>query len=193
MLIVFEGADGSGKTTQSKLLYKYLKHKGLKVILTKEPTKGPIGRLIRKNFLYSKFNNVYVDAFLFAADTYSHIESVIKPSLAKDVIVISDRYFYSNLAYQGAEGLSLDYLVKLHENTLKPDVVFLLDCDVDTCMKRLKKVRRSKYETRDFLSKVRNSYLMLKDKLDDKIILLNSSECINDINNRIIMEVEKLL
>ena len=164
-LIAFEGIDGAGKSTWIALMEKILNPD--KVLLTREPTGSDVGQLCRRAIEY---DDPLPAAFFFAADHRGHIESTIKPALAENKLVISDRYLHSHLAYQGAtlDGVipcSLQYLKDLYRPwTMAPDVVIYLDLPVDVALARNAKV--SSYdENKTLLEKVRANYHMLK-KLD---------------------------
>lgn len=158
VFICIEGLDGSGKTTQSKLLAKKLR-KSHNAFYTAEPTRGNIGTFIRKCCLYGeKRLSTVVEALLFAADRVEHVENGIRPALREGRLVISDRYVYSSLAYQGAAGLSLDWIEKLNEHALKPDLAVFIDVELETVMNRLKS-KRSIMENMETLQKVRDVYL----------------------------------
>ncbi|MEM3290521.1 MAG: dTMP kinase, partial [Candidatus Micrarchaeaceae archaeon] len=155
MFIVFEGIDGSGKTTQAKALSAYLASKGIKCFLTKEPTNGPIGRFIRQNAAgiagsFVKVNksiaNKEVDSMLinqfamqalFVSDRLYHIEQFIKPKLESGYTVISDRYILSTIAYGMAAGISKGWLVALNRGLIEPDVTLLLDISPAVALKRI--------------------------------------------------------
>ncbi len=110
--ICIEGLDGCGKTTQAKLLVEKLQ-KSHNAVYTAEPSRGKIGTFIRNRILYGeKRPPTDVEALLFAADRIEHVENEIKPALAQGQLVISDRYVYSSLAYQGSAGLSLEWIEK---------------------------------------------------------------------------------
>lgn len=139
--IVFEGIDGSGKTVQLERLKKNLEKENYLVVATKEPTVNlPIGRLIRK-ILYE---NVGVSkialALLFAADRADHTDKKIKPALTEGAVVISDRYVYSSLAYQGKGmkiDLDLEWLKTINKYIIPPDIVIFLDITPEIGQKRL--------------------------------------------------------
>jgi dTMP kinase len=135
MFIVFEGIDGSGKSTQARLLTHRLTAGGLDVLLTREPSDGPEGRALRN---LAARGDPAEEARLFAADRRRHSVEVIQPCLRKGLIVVCDRYVYSSLAYQGARGLPLEEIWSLNAPFIvQPDVAFLLDVPVETAMKRL--------------------------------------------------------
>ena len=163
--ICIEGLDGCGKTTQAKLLAKKLT-KSHNAFYTAEPSRGNIGTFIRKRCLYGeKRLSTVVEALLFAADRFEHVENEIRPALSEGRLVISDRYVYSSLAYQGAAGLSLEWIETLNEHALKPDLAVFIDVDLETVMNRLKS-KRSVMENMETLQKVRDVYLKFVEKGD---------------------------
>lgn len=156
--ICIEGLDGCGKTTQSKLLAKKL-GKSHNALYTSEPSRGKIGTYIRNRYLYGKKRlSTVVEALLFAADRVEHVENEVLPALRDGRLVISDRYVYSSLAYQGAAGLSLEWIEKVNEHALKPDMAVFIDVDPKTVMHRLKR-KRSVMENIETQQKVRDVYL----------------------------------
>ncbi len=158
VFICIEGLDGCGKTTQAKLLAKKLR-KSHNAIYTAEPSHGKIGTYIRKSYLYGeKRLSIVLEALLFAADRIEHLENEVIPALNEGCLVISDRYVFSSLAYQGAAGLSLDWIEKINEHALKPDLAVFIDVDLETVMDRLKS-KKSVMENIETLRKVRDVYL----------------------------------
>jgi dTMP kinase len=156
--ICIEGLDGCGKTTQAKLLAKKL-GKSHRAVYTAEPSRGKIGTYIRNSYLYGeKRLSSVLEALLFAADRIEHLENEVLPALREGRLVISDRYVYSSLAYQGAAGLSLEWIEKVNEHALKPDLAVFVDVDLETVMRRLK-TRKSVMEKAETLKKVRDVYL----------------------------------
>lgn len=149
--------DGCGKSTHAKLLSEWLKKKGLQVLHTKEPSKGSIGLLLRKYL--KKGVPPLVDALLFTADRAEHVESEIKTALSEGKTVVCERYIYSTIAYQAAQGLDWKWLEELNSFAPKPDVVILLDMRPDIAYKRTS--TQEKFETAGFLTKVRQNYLKL--------------------------------
>lgn len=163
--ICIEGLDGCGKTTQAKLLVKKLR-KSHNAVYTAEPSRGKIGAFIRKSCLYSeKRLSSVVEALLFAADRLEHVENEILPALNQGQLVISDRYIYSSLAYQGAAGLSLTWIEKINEHALRPDLAIFIDVDPKTVMQRLKP-KKSVMENLATQRKVREIYLQFVEKGD---------------------------
>ena len=158
VFICVEGLDGCGKTTQAKLLVKKLQ-KSYKAVYTAEPSRGKIGVFIRKRCLYGeKRLSSVAEALLFAADRVEHVENEILPAVGKGQLVVSDRYVYSSLAYQGAGGLSLEWIEKINEHALRPDIAVFIDVDPKVVMQRLKP-KKSVMENLETQQKVREIYL----------------------------------
>jgi dTMP kinase len=190
MFIVLEGLDGSGSSTQVSLLAHKLQQLNHEVVATKEPTTGVIGQVIR-DCLQHKFT---VDPkalqLLFAADRADHIQTLIKPNLAKNKIVISDRYFFSSIAF-GALELNFDFLSNLYQDFLIPDLVFLLKVPPAECIKRINKRGNEKelFEKKSTLTKVWEHYEKLA-KLYPNIHIIDGTQSIEVINVQILNVVE---
>jgi dTMP kinase len=159
--VCIEGLDKSGKTSQSILLVEALCRNGYDAIYTTEPSNGEIGKFIRKYVLRRKDRvPVVVEALLFAADRADHTENEIKPLLAKGKIVVSDRYVYSSLAYQGAAGLNLNWIKEINKQALRPDLAIYLDICVENLLQRYKR-EKSVMEQLDTQKKVEEIYAEL--------------------------------
>ena len=165
--IVFEGLDGSGKTTQAKLLHGHFLAQGENSLLTWEPTDGPIGRLARSATKGEVSLETETLALLFAADRREHYGKIIAPALESGGIVVCDRYYYSNLAYQGrtdSESISRKILGYNSEVAkAPPHVVFFLDTEPGECMKRISGSRQETgiYENLKALQALRERYKAL--------------------------------
>jgi len=161
--IAFEGIDGAGLTTNAKLLSLWLRKKGFSVLLTKEPTNGPIGKLIR-HYLKKDLSMPEVDALLFAADRAEHFKKVIAPALRDNKIVICDRYVESSIAYQSAEGLDEKWIEEINVCVPRPDLTIILDVDPSVALNRIENrvktlgVSKEKFERIQFLRRVRSIY-----------------------------------
>lgn len=134
--IVIEGIDGSGKGTQADLLKKRLLEIGKEVILTSEPTGTPTGKLIREH-LAVPFLDDEALALLFASDRIEHLEKEVRPALESGKIVVSDRYVYSSIAYQGQK-VDMEWVGEINKYADRPDLVILLDMDPKITEKRMK-------------------------------------------------------
>lgn len=142
VLIAFEGIDGTGKTTQIALLAEALRQRGLSVVVTREPTDGQYGRKIRE--LYENRNSVTPEEelALFLDDRREHVEQVIAPALAKGHVVLTDRYYYSTAAYQGAAGHDPQKIIAANELFAPvPDMVIMLEAPVSLGVHRVQKLR----------------------------------------------------
>ena len=156
--ICIEGLDGCGKTTQAKLLVKKLR-KSHNAVYTAEPSHGRLGTYIRDSCLYGKKRlSSVLEALLFAADRIEHVETEVIPALEEGRLVVSDRYVYSSLAYQGAAGLSLDWIETVNEHVLQPDLAVFIDVDPEAVVSRLKP-KKSVMEDLETQKKVRQIYL----------------------------------
>lgn len=158
--IVFEGIDGAGSTTQTNFLFKYLKSKKHQVIKTCEPTDGPIGKLIRRALKHELKFSWETLQLMYSADRADHLDKLILPSVDSGKIVISDRYFFSTLAY-GELNLDGKWLRLVSKNFPMPSATFLIDTPVSVAMKRIESTRTTKdlFEKQNFLEKVRKNYL----------------------------------
>jgi dTMP kinase len=169
-LIVFEGIDGTGKSTHCRLLGDYLKSLGATVQRLFEPTKGKWGMKIRK-ILKEGRGDVSPEEELswFINDRKEDVEKNINPSLANKEIVILDRYYYSTAAYQGALGLDPKGICRENEAFApKPDLVFLFTTTPEKCLERIQNSRteQSSFERLDYLEKVQRIF----DTFDDPVI-----------------------
>jgi len=185
--ICIEGIDASGKTTQAKILVKKLCRKNIDALYTTEPSKGKIGRLIRSHVLdREKRVPVALEALLFAADRIDHLENEVKPALEKGKIVICDRYLYSSLAYQGAADLSLDWIQRINQFVLVPDLAIFLDVPSEIGLQRLKR-KKTVMEKGANLQKVREVYLQMV--RDGRMVKLNGDQPIKDVAKKILKVV----
>lgn len=176
-LICFEGIDGSGKTTLAKELYERLKNKDYNVLLTQEPFTAEIQELIKK----SGWNDPTVLTLLFSADRAYHLKWISEQNPA---IVIMDRYFYSTIAYQSILGADEKWIETVNSKFPKPDIVFLLDVNVEIALKRIKKNDIFNFKEKiNTLEEVRKKYLELARKYN--FIVLDSSNSIDHLSNKI--------
>ena len=142
LFITFEGGDGCGKTTQINLLDEYLRSKGYKTLLTREPGSKGLGVKVREILLnYDGEVSPVCESFLFLADRAQNVDCIIKPALKEGTIVICDRHTDSSVAYQGyGRGLDIDRINMLNNiatSDLKPDLTIVLDVDVETSQARV--------------------------------------------------------
>lgn len=156
--IVFEGLDGSGKTTVSLRIVEALVREGFRALYTYEPYSEDFINLINN---YGKRLGGAMEAYLMAADRYNHVASVVVPALREGKIVVSDRYYYSSLAYQGAKNVDIDWIKTLNKFAPEPDLAIYLDVEPDVGLRRKRSsTTKIKYleEDEGFLRKVRMIY-----------------------------------
>lgn len=166
LFIAFEGLDGSGKSTQVKLLSEKLKKAGHKVYCTFEPTDSPIGAVIRNIFTHRIEADHRTIAGLFVADRLDHLlnkTNGILKKMEEGYTVITDRYYFSSYAYHGTH-MSMDWVIdanSLSADLLRPDLNIYIDISPEISMNRLTNVRSSMelYETMENLRSVREKYL----------------------------------
>lgn len=140
LFIVFEGLDGSGSSTQVEMLGEYLRKFGLKPHITKEPTNNLIGGLIRGALTKEWHASNMCFQLLFSADRAHHLDREVLPALEKGSVVISDRYFFSTIAF-GSLDCDLEWLKGLNQNFRIPDIVYLIKVPPEECVKRIGKSR----------------------------------------------------
>ncbi len=180
--IVIEGIDGSGKGTQAELLGKRLESVGVDVALTFEPTGGPIGKIIRDH-MKDPFLDDRSLALLFASDRIEHIRNEVSPALSEGKVVISDRYAYSSIAYQG-QTVDPGWVGMINSDALRPDLVIILDMGSSEVKKRIKDRGTTDCFEEDlsFLEGVRNMFLSisggeyLPGNLMTRFLLLDATE-----------------
>ena len=177
-LIAIEGIDGAGKTTVARYVYGFLTNHGYRCSLFKEPSNSFYGRAIKKAMKKAIKNpsaliNPKIELMLFLKDREVNVKKRILPALRKGLIVIMDRYYYSNIAYQSVRGLSADWIRKLNEKIApKPDLVILLDLSAEKAMERIEsRGECSIYEETEFLERVRRRFLEIA---DERTVIINA-------------------
>ena len=189
--IVVEGIDGNGKSTQSKLLARWLKKKGILVLLTHEPSrKTALGKKITKLTKSKKLSSEkWLE--LFTKEREEHLRIEIMPALKKGITVISDRYYYSTLAYQLPESRWKSYARRL----MKPDLTLIFDAPEKIAMKRITKSRkhskRAIFENENFLKTVRKKYLKMGQFREVRII--DAKPAPEKVFEEVKAEVKKIL
>ncbi len=199
VFITFEGADGSGKSTQLELVADYLKNKGIDFIKTRDPGGTDLGCKIREILLNYDGNVAPLcELFLYLADRAQHIEEKIMPALNEGKVVLCDRYVDSTMAYQGyARELGMDKVLELNNTVAKglmPDLTFIFDVNTEVAMNRVgNKKDRLESEAESFHKKVREGYLKLVEKFPERIKLINSNQSIKEVQNEVMPSVEKIV
>ena len=191
--ITFEGIDGSGKSTQLRLFASELRMRKLDVVTTIEPGGTPLGRRLREAFLETEENvSPIAELLLFAADRSQHVELLIKPSLTENKIVISDRYADSTFVYQGAgrgfDEKIVNQVIELATGGLKPDLTFFFDLPVEESIRRKnsrntngERHNRMDKENYEFYVRVREAYLKLAERENERFRVIDANRSINEI------------
>lgn len=181
--IVLEGLDGAGKTTIARRLVEDLSSRGIPASYTYEPTDSEIVRLIKST--YNNLRDAYIDTLAFALDRLIHVKNWVKPLLDKGVTVISDRYFYSSVAYQSASGAPFEWVIEVNKFAVKPDVAIYLDIEPEEGLSRkyMHISRFPEYEEKEFLQRVRSMYLRMVEM--GLLIYIDASKPLSEVYGRI--------
>jgi len=166
LFIVFEGIDGSGNSTQSTILAEFLRGRVYDVLLTKEPTNGAIGKVIRDVLQKRVRTSPLALQMLFVADRAYHLQTEIEPALEEGKVVISDRYMFSTTAFGGLD-VDMDFLKQINSKFRVPDITFILDVKPEIALQRIKRSRSGELELFEELEKSKRvyaNYMKLKDQ-----------------------------
>ncbi|MFA5500506.1 MAG: dTMP kinase [Candidatus Omnitrophota bacterium] len=201
LFITFEGIEGCGKSTHSRLLLKYLKGRGYKCILTREPGGTKLGEEVRKVLLRSNGFHIsdLTELFLFEACRSQIVQDIIKPALRNKDIVVCDRFSDATFSYQGYGGrIDLDAirtLDKIATCGLKPDLTILLDIDTREGLKRAKKKGADRIEAKKiaYHNRVRAGYLKLAAKYPGRIKIVRVDGEIPEVQFKIRTEVDNVI
>jgi dTMP kinase len=179
VFVTFEGADGSGKSTQAELLRAALAADGRDVVLTREPGGTELGEGVRALVLNGPTMGAWAEAALFAASRAEHVEEVIRPALERGADVVCDRYVDSSLAYQGiARGLGVEAVLELNlavTGGLLPDVTFLLLVDPGVATGRHVEPDRLEREGEQLQARVDAAYRELAVRFPDRIVTIDAT------------------
>jgi dTMP kinase len=200
LLIAFEGGEGSGKTTQARLVAIWLRELGYDVVTTHEPGATKIGMRLRALLLDTSHTGMSpkAEALMYAADRAEHVTSVIGPALGRGAVVITDRYVDSSLAYQGA-GRRLDVTELTRFNRWAtdgrtPDLTILLDMDpIDGLNRRTRSADRLEAEPAEFHLRVRSGFLGLAAAEPDRYLVLDAARPPKDVTRDIQDRIRELL
>ncbi|MFT4030419.1 MAG: dTMP kinase [Protaetiibacter sp.] len=202
LFLTFEGGDGSGKSTQSALLTEWLAAQGRTVVQAREPGGTELGLELREIVLHRRGHIApRAEALLYAADRAHNVATVVRPALERGDIVIQDRYLDSSVAYQGAgrvlDAAEVRELSLWATEGLLPDLTVLLDLDIDTGRARLDDSRtrydRLEAEAAEFHHRVRNAYLAVAAAEPGRFLVLDASEPVDALAERIRHRVSELL
>jgi dTMP kinase len=200
LFVAFEGGEGSGKTTQARLVAIWLRGLGYDVVTTHEPGATKIGMRLRALLLDTAHAGMsaHAEALMYAADRAEHVASVIKPALARGAIVITDRYLDSSLAYQGAgRSLPVAEIARVNEwatGGRKPDLTVLLDMDpVAGLSRRTRSADRLEAEPAEFHNRVRSGFLALARAEPGRYLVLDAARPPQEITREITTRIRELL
>lgn len=165
LLIVFEGTDGTGKSTQLRLLASSLEAQDLPVLCTCEPTDGPYGRQIRALYHSRASLSLDEELELFLADRKEHVETLLTPGLQEGTIILCDRYYLSSIAYQGAAGLDPSIILDRNSFAPPPNLALLFHAPIEVGVQRITKGRGeplNDFEKEDYLQRVAKQFAQLE-------------------------------
>jgi dTMP kinase len=194
LLLAIEGIDGTGKSSQVRLLAETLRGDGYPVVVTREPTDGPYGRQIRAFFAKRHQLSPAAELELFMNDRRQHVREVIAPALAAGKIILTDRYYLSTAAYQGAAGRDPEEIMAANEAFAPtPDLVLLLTLPPTLGIRRIRELRGealNDFEQEEFLSKVAKIFATLR---RDYITRIDASGSLAEVQALIGARVRALL
>ena len=204
--ITFEGIDGSGKSTQLRMLASELRVRGFDVLTTCEPGGTPLGRRLREVFLETEETVApLAELLLFAADRAQHVNFLVEPALENGKIVISDRYSDATAAYQGAgrgfDEQSINQVIRLATGGLKPDLTLFFDISVKEAISRTnsrsdgggEQKNRMDSETVEFYERVREAYLQIAENEPERFCVVDASGAIDEIKTKVLELVTEFL
>jgi dTMP kinase len=198
IFIAFEGGEGTGKSTQSKLLAQWLEQEGESVVLTREPGGTDLGKDLRKILLGHETGAISprAEALLYAADRAHHVYSVIRPALERGDVVITDRYFDSSAAYQGAGRIlnpaEVARISRWATESLYPTLTILIDVPAEIGLGRLQSRDRLEAESNDFHERVRQEYLQIAMMDPERYFVVDGTQPVNEIHRQITERVSEL-
>src|SRR3989338_751255 len=202
IFVVIDGLDGSGKSEIIRMLHKYLfsKSKNYRILTTREPTNGRYGKqiwqMLRKEKYPESSSRKLVN--LFVKDRAEHLKNTIEPFLKMSnkhelKIVLCDRYYYSTIAFQGAQGLSIKDMIQKNKQFRKPDVAFILNVEPSVALERIEYRQKEKFEQLEFMKKIRKNFLKLPKLLNDNIKIIDASKPLKRVFESIKKELDKML
>jgi len=193
MFIVFEGIDGTGKSTQLHLLAESLKQRGYAVVSTREPTDGPYGRKIRELFVDRGTVSHDEELELFIADRQQHVQEVIAPALADGCVVLCDRYYLSTVAYQGANGFEPDFIMGKNKDFPAPDLAIILEIDPAQGIHRIQNQRNEHPNTFEEESNLRKVAAIFAVMQHGYIQRINAADTIENVHGQVLKAVKRAL
>ena len=200
LFITLEGIEGSGKSTNIKVINNYLNDKNINYINTREPGGSEVGDQLRNILLNTeKELSNQTELLLMLADRVNHIKTVIQPNLEKGITVISDRFMDSSYAYQGGgREMGLDTITKIIDglNIIQPNLTLLFDLPVEMALERARKrskLDRFESEDYDFHQRIRETYLFLAEEDSERIKIIDASKDIEEVESQVRKILEQKL
>ena len=199
IFIAFEGGEGSGKSTQAKLLQDWFASMGKKVLLTREPGGTALGKDLRKILLDNATGEISprAEALLYAADRAHHVYSTIRPALDRGDVVITDRYFDSSIAYQGAgrilSSTEVARISRWATESLYPTLTIILDQPAEIGISRIKNADRLESESIEFHNRVRQEYLQLAALDPERYLVVDARRSIEEIHEEIKSKISNFI
>jgi len=196
--ITFEGIDGSGKSTQARLLLDHMNNSGVETILVREPGGTNISESIREILLHSSSSQMgdRTESLLMTASRAQLTQEVIIPNIDQGKFVIADRYSDSTLAYQGGgRNLDIEWLIELNNYatfTLLPDITFFVDIRPDEALRRQDSDKdRIEGEGIEFQTRVRKTYQILAERFNDRYVIIDGYAEKGDIHQKVLNEMKR--
>ncbi len=195
--ITFEGIDGSGKSTQMRLLVSHLRALDCDLVVTREPGGTPLGLRLRAALLDAQEQvDPLTELLVFAADRAQHVRRLLRPALESGSVVLSDRYADATVAYQGAgRGFPpelISEIIQLATEGLRPDLTLLFDVSVDACLERTRRRTNGKHrvdrlddENPDFHRRVREEYLRIAKSEPDRVKIIDTSGSVEQTHEQV--------
>lgn len=199
LFIALEGGEGSGKSTQARLLERWLSDQGFTVLVTREPGGTPVGIALRGLLLDGSAGELSprTEALVYAADRAEHVEAVIDPALAAGHVVVTDRYVDSTLAYQGAgralDLTDLEWISRFATAGLRPHLTVVLDIDPADGLARAGVPDRIESEPLEFHQRVREHFLQLAKTEPERYVVVSATDSPDAVHSAIRAAVEPLL
>ena len=193
LFVVFEGIDGTGKSTQLHLLAERMRQLGYAVVSTREPTDGPFGRKIRDLFVDRQAVSQDEELELFIADRDQHVQEVIKPALADGCVVVCDRYYLSTVAYQGANGVDPEFIMEKNKDFPVPDLAIIFEIEPAQGIHRFQNQRNENPNTFEEESNLRKVDAIFASMQHPYIKRICASDSIENVHQQVVNAVEKTL
>jgi len=186
--------------SRTKNAKRFLVHKKYRILTTREPTSGKYGEKIRQMLKKEKDPGISSGKLMefFIKDRNEHLKNTILPFLKKSGkselnIVLCDRYYYSTIAFQGAQGVDVQHIIAKNKPFLKPDIAFILDVEPSIALQRIEYRKKEKFEQLEFMKKIRKNFLSLPKLLKDNIKIIDANKKLEDVFDDVKKELNSLV